>query len=386
MPRDVYESARNAVIATDPYSTQRYDVCGVAGATTDQKIAAALRQLAKGESADGLVEYSRLSESIVSLCHKRFCRAVMASDLKSQFLRVPTAEELKEIERQYSRLGFPGCIGCVDVASWTWDMCPIAWQGMFKGRGGKLCCRMEVVCDDFLYIWHCNFGFPGSKNDVQIMHSSPLFNAIRTGNFLLTRPDTDVAGFRLHWYYYLYDGIYPAYRIFMLIISKPRHAKEKLYEKQQEGARKAVENVFGVLFKRFAILYQPSRLWTTSAMSDIVDCCVVLHNMIVSARKRNYTGTAYLRLVEDCALPLSVSRIFQYGDRVEEHGEFWRETVANVDNRNHHHQLKAALVRYIWGKAAGNALLDSRSDCYSFATSTVGNDAGSFIQCDQNEA
>jgi Plant transposon protein len=143
--------------------------------------------------------------------------------------------------------------------------------------------------------------------------------------------------------------------------------------------------VFGVLFKRFAILYKPSRLWTTSAMSDIVDCCVVLHNMIVRVRKRNYTGTANLRLVEDGALPLSVSRIFQNGDRVEEHGEFWRATVANVDNSNHHHQLKAALVRYIWDKAGSDALLDSRSDGDSFATSTVVKDASSVIQCDQNE-
>jgi hypothetical protein len=82
----------------------------------------------------------------------------------------------------------------------------------------------------------------------------------------------------------------------------------------------------------------------------------------------------------------SVSRIFQNGDRVEEHGEFWRETVANVDNSNHHHQLKASLVRYIWDKTGSDALLDSRCDGDSFATSTAGNDAGSVIQCDQNEA
>jgi hypothetical protein len=93
-----------------------------------------------------------------------------------------------------------------------------------------------------------------------------------------------------------------------------------------------------------------------------------------------------LRLVEDCAIPLSVSRIFRNGDRVEEHGKFWRETVANVDNSNRHHQLKAALVSYIWDKAGSDVIIESRSDGDSFATSTVGNDAGSVIQCDQNEA
>jgi Plant transposon protein len=37
-------------------------------------------------------------------------------------------------------------------------------------------------------------------------------------------------------------------------------AKEKLYASQQETVRKAVERFFAVLFTRFNIIYQPSRL------------------------------------------------------------------------------------------------------------------------------
>jgi Plant transposon protein len=56
--------------------------------------------------------------------------------------------EAQEIERQYRSLGFPGCLGCLDCASWQWDMCPIGWQGICKGKDFKPTLRMEVVCDD----------------------------------------------------------------------------------------------------------------------------------------------------------------------------------------------------------------------------------------------
>jgi hypothetical protein len=56
---------------------------------------------------------------------------------------------------------------------------------------------MEVVCDDYLYIWHLMFGIPGSKNDINIMNASPLFSNIRAGKWPPCRPQIDVLGFPL---------------------------------------------------------------------------------------------------------------------------------------------------------------------------------------------
>jgi Plant transposon protein len=173
----------------------------------------------------------------------------------------------------YAQWGFPGAIGCVDCASWEWDACPVAWQGNHKGISKKPCNRMEIVCDDYQYIWHVMFGTPGSKNEINILHYSTLFKKIRTGAWPPCRPETVISGMPLTWYYYLVDGIYHRFRIFVSTFSNPRNLKENLFGKHQERARKSVERVFGVLFKRFQILYRPSRLWHKSDMLSIVEAC-----------------------------------------------------------------------------------------------------------------
>jgi Plant transposon protein len=178
---------------------------------SDQKIVAALRQLNLCLPADDLVEYSRLSESTCAEALKRICEAVCAS-LRSRYLILSTQSNLVDIERVYAQLGFPGAIGCVDCASWEWDACPVAWQGNHKGKLKKPCNRMEIVCDDYLYIWHVMFGTPGSKNDINSLHYSTLFNKIRTGAWPPCRPETVISGMPLTWYYYLVDGIYPGFQ------------------------------------------------------------------------------------------------------------------------------------------------------------------------------
>jgi Plant transposon protein len=205
------------------------------------------------------VEYCCVSESTASESLKRFCAAVPVA-LGHEYLRSPTAEELVRIKAEYASLGFPGCIGCGDCASWEWDNCPIAWQGNHRGKGKEAECRMEVICDDYLYIWHLMFGIPGSKNNINIMNASALFNVIRAGKWPPCRPQIGVAEFPLSWFYYLADGIHPRFRIFVLTWRQPRTLQEKLFAKHHVGVRKSVKRVFGVLFKKFGIMYRPSRL------------------------------------------------------------------------------------------------------------------------------
>jgi Plant transposon protein len=138
MQRSTYEVLRETVIQEHEYSGQRYDACGVAGLTTDQELYCALRQLSLGIASDAVTEYAHVSESTASNCLKRFC-VVVVRGLQAEYLRLPTMHEISEIESQYAALGFPGCIGCADVASWAWDNCPTSWQGMYKRKDGKPC-------------------------------------------------------------------------------------------------------------------------------------------------------------------------------------------------------------------------------------------------------
>jgi hypothetical protein len=79
MPRSLYEKVRAGVLEVDAYFSQRSDAAGVIGASTDQKITAAMRQLAFGCPADAAAELVRVSESLASKSLLRYCRAVRKS-------------------------------------------------------------------------------------------------------------------------------------------------------------------------------------------------------------------------------------------------------------------------------------------------------------------
>ena len=69
--------------------------------------------------------------------------------------------------------------------------------GSKKAEERKTLNRMEVVCDDYLRIWHVNFGALGAKKDIQIMNASSLFNSLRTGKWPSKRPEIEFGGLKL---------------------------------------------------------------------------------------------------------------------------------------------------------------------------------------------
>jgi Plant transposon protein len=59
----------------------------------------------------------------------------------------------------------------------------------------------------------------------------------------------------------------------------PTNPRNKLFENQQEAVRKAVERVFAVLFQRFNIIFQPSRVFDVFDKGNLEDVTVhLLHN------------------------------------------------------------------------------------------------------------
>jgi Plant transposon protein len=69
-----------------------------------------------------------------------------------------------------------------------------------------------------------------------------------------------------------------------------RSRRKNLYSGNQECSRKCIERVFGVLFRRFMIMFVKSELWSVDKMRCIGKCCVILHNTIVEQRRNEYTS------------------------------------------------------------------------------------------------
>jgi Plant transposon protein len=149
---------------------------------------------------------------------------------------------------------------------------------------------MEAVCDLDLWIWHFQFGLPGAYNDLNIPEVSSHFNRVLAGAFPLVAPTNFIAGEEFRHFYYQADGINPRWKNFAQTSSEPQTPQEKLYSGNQECSRNCIERVFGVLFRRFMIMFVKSELWSFYKMRYIAKCCATLHNMIVEQQRDEYTS------------------------------------------------------------------------------------------------
>ena len=144
------------------------------------KITAALRILAYASSADSLDENFEMAESTILESLKRFCEAV-TSLYSENYLRAPTDSDIKRLLKINAQRGFMGMLGSIDCMHWQWKNCPVALAGQYKGKEKKPTVVLEAWADQELWIWHCNFGSPGSLNDINILDQSPVFQKILQG-------------------------------------------------------------------------------------------------------------------------------------------------------------------------------------------------------------
>lgn len=75
--------------------------------------------------------------------------------------------------------------------------------------------------------------------------------------------------------HYLYIGFLP----------NPAEEKGKYFYMCQWGRRNNVECAFGVFRKKLHITYNPRRFWFKEVMYNIMNICIIIHNMDVEKRK-----------------------------------------------------------------------------------------------------
>lgn len=354
MPRLIFSRITNAVVSHSEYFRRglKPDATGKTGITPLLKIICALRQISYDIPADLSDDLFDVSETTAALCLENYCIALQKS-LGPLYIRDPTPSELIRIEREFEKAGFPGCIGCLDCSSWTWKNCPKALQGLHKGKDGSPSIRMEAICSLDLWIWSLQFGLPGTMNDLNILEISDHFCKVLNGCFPPITPNYTIDGRDFNWFYYLTDGIYPDWKIFMKSITEPTDKKSKLYAKVQESIRKCVERLFGVLYRRFKILYVGSEFWTVEKMKHVVSAAVIIHNMVVESRRGTYRsdGTAgYSALSSNLDNDTNININFTQARPNEV--VLFEGSVENISDdikvRGLHRALKAALINHQW--------------------------------------
>ncbi len=92
------------------YFKQKKDGIGRSGLSCLQKVVAAFRMLAYGESADRQDEYCSIAETTATKTRKMFCRSIV-SLFSEVYLRKPTLSDVQTLLHQNAARGFPGMIG-----------------------------------------------------------------------------------------------------------------------------------------------------------------------------------------------------------------------------------------------------------------------------------
>jgi len=334
MCRHLFKHIKEAVKNYDNYFRKRCDATGKVGLSALQKCVASMRILAYGVPADAVDEYVRIGESTAREALQHFCRAVIQVFGK-HYLRAPNSIDVARLLEEGQNRGFPGMLGSIDCMHWEWRNCPTAWKGQFTGRGKHPTMILEAVASHDLWIWHAYFGMPGSNNDINVLHRSPIFSSYLRGRSAPV--EFVVNGTNYNMGYYLADGIYPEWAGFVKSIRHPMEQKTRHFAQQQESARKDIERAFGVLQTRFAVIRGPAYGWHRDQINDIMMTCIILHNMIVEDEQENAHNTDFLDIGQ-LAVP--------YPNNPD------RQAFVAASHRLHdrtmHFQLQSDLIEHQW--------------------------------------
>lgn len=332
-----------AVESHDDYFRQKRNAVGALGASPLQKCIAAVRMLAYGAPADFLDDYVRLGESTIIECLKRFVKAVVEV-FGEQYLRAPNAEDTARLMAINHARGWPGMIGSIDCMHWKWDKCPTAWRGAYKGHKDGPTMILEAVASQDLWIWHAFFGLPGSLNDVNVLRRSPLFQSLTSG----TAPELEyiVNGNMYKIGYYLADGIYPAWATFVKAFQSPQGNKKIYFTRAQQAARKDVERAFGVLQSRFAMVRGPARLWSKEDLWCIMQCCVLLHNMIIEDEREDPGDFNYHQ--DRNGIRVLQPKDYEHRDPILLND--FLKIHQEIEDRSSHERLREDLVEHQWAR------------------------------------
>jgi len=288
LPRSMFLRVYNAVMDLS-FFAQRINATERLQAHPLQKLVAAFRVIAYGEAPDRTDEYVRLSAATIAMSVRELMSFIV-DEFGPSYLRSPTPEDLQRILTRNAERGMPRCIGSLDCSHWEWRNCPKACAGMYQNRHGKRSVVMETVCDEDLWIWHLLEGCPGSHHDVDVLHVSPLYLSVTSGE----RPPHTFSfaanGTTRTLLYYLVDGIYPRFALFVSPFPNPTTEVEMTFNRLQEALRRDVEGLYAVLTARFHVALHPARYASVAQMVTVIKAVAILHNIVTEKRRDGFVS------------------------------------------------------------------------------------------------
>ncbi|XP_050066119.1 putative nuclease HARBI1 [Aphis gossypii] len=249
----------------------------------DTKVLVALNFFATGsyQTPVGNSRYTLLSQASVSCCIKEVVTALNNPTIFNSWVKFPNSiRELTAVRHEfYRKTGFPGVIGCLDCThvavvppSKNLNLNENRYpEYMYVNRKNYHSINVQLICDVNLKIFNVNALFPGSTHDVHIWNNSKVSNTLQ-----------ELHSRNFNNFFLLGDSGYPLRPWLLTPITHPITAAEELYNKKQMSTRSIIERCNGVLKMRFRCLLKDRVLhYKPEKASQIINACVVLHNMCI---------------------------------------------------------------------------------------------------------
>ncbi|CAH9060404.1 unnamed protein product [Cuscuta epithymum] len=212
----LFDRIMNDVVCFDSFFAPKIDAFNQVSLSPQQKLTSAIFMPANGCSANSLDQLCRLGKTTILSCLKKICKAIIGI-YGSSYLRSPNPDDLHRLLEKASKRGFPGMIGSIDCMHWEWRNCPTAWAGQFTAYKRKQTIGLEAVASYDTWIWHAFLGTAGSNNDLNMLASSLVFNAVVNG--FAPQVHYTVNNNLYNQCDYLAKGIYPTWATFVKKIS-----------------------------------------------------------------------------------------------------------------------------------------------------------------------
>jgi hypothetical protein len=135
-------------------------------------------------------------------------------------------------------------------------------------------------------------------------------------------------------------------------ISAPVGEAQESFAARQESCRKDIERAFGVLQARFAILTRPSQHWNLEEITEIMKCCVILHNMIIEDDKTTGRRVSISRFEYAMRRENAAAHHFQFTRSMADSDlpESFIARYSQVMKKTDHFKLKNDLIEHQYEK------------------------------------
>ena len=250
----------------------------------DFKVLTCLRILGRNFVCDSVVEILNTGVMTVNNVFKDFAANYSAA-YYDKYVYVPEGADLDKVEKDYRYMGFPGCVGSMDVTHLHWGACPKHLRHHCIGRYGHPTVAFNFVCAHTRRIHHISTPFYGATNDITISYNDNyprklmLCQQHQQRVFKTFNRNGDVT----YWQgaYLITDGGYPTCYSFVNP-NLPDYAYHSvLWAEWLESIRKDVERCFGTLKMRFRWLIGPIAYHELSTIANVVKVCAILHNRLL---------------------------------------------------------------------------------------------------------